>query len=166
METILFVVFSVVAVSGGVLTITRRSPLASALSLAATLLAVAGLYSLLQAPFLAIMQVFIYAGAILVLVIFVIMLLNLPDEAHEQERIGRARGCFGIVLGAALFVILYRAIHSLEMEISETVPEGFGTIEAVGDALFTRYLYPFEIVSVLLLVAIIGAVLIAKRHLD
>lgn len=166
METVLFVLFSALAVGGGVLTITRRRPLASALSLAVTFLAVAGLYALLQAPFLAVMQVFVYAGAILVLVIFVIMLLNLPDEAHEEERIGRARAGFGLVVGVALFGILYRAIDSLELDVPEAVPEGFGTIEAVGDALFTRYLYPFEIVSVLLLVAIIGAVLLAKRRLD
>jgi len=166
METILFVVFSVVAVGGGVMTITRRNPLASALSLAVSFIAVAGLYALLHSPFLAVMQVLVYAGAIMVLVIFVIMLLNLSDEPHASEELSRPRVGIGILIGAALFAALYRGIDSLETELFAEVPASFGTVGAVGETLFTRYLYPFEIVSILLLVAIVGAVVLAKRRLD
>jgi len=166
MEAILFTVFSVVAVGGGVMTITRRNPLASALSLAVSFMAVAGLYTLLHSPFLAVMQVIVYAGAIMVLIIFVIMLLNLPDEAYASEELSRPRVGIGLLIGGALFAVLYRGIDSLETEMFEEAPASFGTVEAVGETLFTRYLYPFELVSILLLVAIVGAVVLAKRRLD
>jgi len=166
METILFVIFSVAAVVGGFLTITRRNPLASALSLVITLLSVAGLYALLHAPLLAVMQVIVYAGAIMVLIIFVIMLLNQPDEEHQKEEIGRGRVAIAVILGGMLLYVFYRAFGSLDLPLSGKAPDDFGSVKAVGEVLFTKYLYPFEIVSVLLLVAIVGATILAKKHLD
>ncbi|MBI2192739.1 MAG: NADH-quinone oxidoreductase subunit J [Planctomycetes bacterium] len=171
METFLFFLFALMAVAGGVLTISRRNPLAGAISLVVTFLAVAGLYGLLQAPFVAVMQVLVYAGAIMVLVVFVIMLLNMPEEDLGQERISRGRLAVGLVVGVVLLTLF--AVTWLPLDLSALPaagqadpPRDFGSIRAVGALLFRSYLYPFEIVSILLLVAMIGAVLLAKRHLD
>lgn len=171
METLFTVIFSLLAVAGGVLTITRRNPLASAVSLVVSFLAVAGLYALLSAPFVAVMQVLVYAGAIMVLVLFVIMLLNLPEEEFAQEKISRIRLFLGILIGVPLLLVFVYTWATVDFEHLRAGPEGktapsFGSIHSVGELMFTDYLYPFEIISVLLLVAIVGAVILAKRHLD
>lgn len=161
---ILFYFLAAIAVISAVGVISFRNPVYSALSLVVTLFALAALYVLLHAEFLAIIQIFTYAGAIMVLFIFIIMLLNLQeDELKEREMSAPGKVFLGAVsLGVfASFGFLFHFLPTMTPEI----PEGFGSVEKVGKVLFTDYVIPFEIAGILLTVALIGAVLLAKRKL-
>jgi len=164
MELVAFVVLTTLAFVSGVVVVVHRNQIVAALSLAANLVAIAGFYLLLQAQFLALLQVIVYAGAIMVLVLFVIMLLNLPDEAHRRGG-GRVQGGLGLILAGAFVVLLGLAIARSGDGGFASTSGGFGTVESVGRALFTRFFYAFEAISLLLVVAMIGAVLLAKRRL-
>jgi NADH-quinone oxidoreductase subunit J len=159
-----FWVFAGVAVVSAFLCITRRNPVASALWLILTLFCLAGIFVLLDAQFIAALQVLVYAGAIMVLFLFVIMLLNLQAEPREQQRRGVRRAALigGGVLAVELFVLLRRLPTGDTPDRSP--PEGFGTVQALSERLFTDFLLPFEITSILLLVAMVGAVVLAKRQ--
>jgi len=160
METVLFILFGAIAVCGAVMVVTRKHPMASALYLILTLFAVAALFVLRQAHFLAAVQVIVYAGAVVVLFVFVIMLINVPEDRMPVERATTMR-----VLGvlAAGFFILESAVLARRFSMPIGPAAEVGTVEAVGRALFTDYLLAFEITSVLLLAAVIGAIALAKR---
>ena len=162
METVLFILFGAIAVCGAVMVVTRKHPMASALYLILTLFAVAALFVLRQAHFLAAIQVIIYAGAVVVLFVFVIMLINVPEDRLPVERATTVR-----VLGvlAAGFFILESAVLARRYSMPTGPAAEVGTVEAVGRALFTDYLLAFEITSVLLLAAVIGAIALAKRKI-
>jgi len=162
METVLFILFGAIAVCGAIMVVTRRSPMASALYLILTLFAVAALFVLRQAHFLAAVQVIVYAGAVVVLFVFVIMLINVPEDRLPVERATTTR-----VLGvlAAGFFILETAVLARRSSMPIGPAAEVGTIETVGRALFTDYLLAFEITSVLLLAAVIGAIALAKRKI-
>jgi len=164
MEPVAFVVLTALAVVSGVVVITHRNQVIAALSLAANLVAIAGFYLLLQAQFLALLQVIVYAGAIMVLVLFVLMLLNLPDEARRRGG-GRMQSGLALVLALAFVGLLALALSRGTAGSSFPASDRFGTVESVGQALFTRFFYAFEAISLLLVVAMIGAVLLAKRRL-
>ena len=160
METVLFILFGAIAVCGAIMVVTRKHPMASALYLILTLFAVAALFVLRQAHFLAAVQVIVYAGAVVVLFVFVIMLINVPEGRLPVERATTMR-----VLGvlAAGFFILESAVLARRFSMPIGPAAEVGTVEAVGRALFTDYLLAFEITSVLLLAAVIGAIALAKR---
>jgi NADH-quinone oxidoreductase subunit J len=162
METALFILFGAIAVCGAVMVVTRKHPMASALYLILTLFAVAALFVLRQAHFLAAVQVIVYAGAVVVLFVFVIMLINVPENRLPVERATTMR-----VLGvlAAGFFILESAVLARRFWMPKGPAAVVGTVEAVGRALFTDYLLAFEITSVLLLAAVIGAIALAKRKI-
>ncbi len=162
METVLFILFGAIAVCGAIMVVTRKHPMASALYLILTLFAVAALFVLRQAHFLAAIQVIIYAGAVVVLFVFVIMLINVPEDRLPVERATTMR-----VLGvlAAGFFILESAVLARRYVMPKGPAAEVGTVEAVGRALFTDYLLAFEITSVLLLAAVIGAIALAKRKI-
>jgi len=162
METVLFILFGAIAVCGAIMVVTRKSPMASALYLILTLFAVAALFVLRQAHFLAAVQVIVYAGAVVVLFVFVIMLINVPEDRLPVERATTMR-----VLGvlAAGFFILESAVLARRSSMPIGPAVEVGTVEAVGRALFTDYLLAFEITSVLLLAAVIGAIALAKRKI-
>lgn len=162
MEAVLFILFGAIAVCGAIMVVTRKHPMASALYLILTLFAVAALFVLRQAHFLAAIQVIIYAGAVVVLFIFVIMLINVPEDRLPVERATTMR-----VLGvlAAGFFILESAVLARRYSIPIGPVAEVGTVESVGRALFTDYLLAFEITSVLLLAAVIGAIALAKRKI-
>jgi NADH-quinone oxidoreductase subunit J len=162
METVLFILFGAIAVCGAIMVVTRKHPMASALYLILTLFAVAALFVLRQAHFLAAIQVIIYAGAVVVLFIFVIMLINVPEDRLPVERATTVR-VLG-VLAAGLF-ILESAVLARRLPTPTAPAAEVGTVEAVGRALFTDYLLAFEITSVLLLAAVIGAIALAKRKI-
>ena len=162
METVLFILFGAVAVCGAIMVVTRKHPMASALYLILTLFAVAALFVLRQAHFLAAIQVIIYAGAVVVLFVFVIMLINVPEDRLPVERATTMR-VLG-VLAAGIF-ILESALLARRHWMPKTPAAEVGTVEAVGRALFTDYLLAFEITSVLLLAAVIGAIALAKRKI-
>lgn len=162
MEAVLFILFGAIAVCGAIMVVTRVHPMASALYLILTLFAVAALFVLRQAHFLAAVQVIVYAGAVVVLFVFVIMLINVPEGRLPVERATTMR-----VLGvlAAGFFILESAVLARRYSMPTGPAAEVGTVEAVGRALFTDYLLAFEITSVLLLAAVIGAIALAKRKI-
>jgi NADH-quinone oxidoreductase subunit J len=162
MEAVLFILFGAIAVCGAIMVVTRKHPMASALYLILTLFAVAALFVLRQAHFLAAVQVIVYAGAVVVLFVFVIMLINVPEDRLPVERATTMR-----VLGvlAAGFFILESAVLARRYSMPTGPATEVGTVEAVGRALFTDYLLAFEVTSVLLLAAVIGAIALAKRKI-
>jgi NADH-quinone oxidoreductase subunit J len=164
MELIAFFVLAVLAVASALVVITHRNPVISALALGVNLLSIAGFYLVLRAQFVALLQVIVYAGAILVLIVFVIMLLNLRDDARQRGS-GVVQRWLGPLLALAFAILLGRALLSGAAGSFPAPPAGFGTVEAVGRELFTRFFYPFEVISLLLIVAMVGAVLLAKRKL-
>jgi NADH-quinone oxidoreductase subunit J len=160
---IFFYICAVSAVVMAILVVSARSPMYSAMALVACLLSVAGVFAVHSAHFLALLQVLVYAGAIMVLILFVIMLLNLSPRELGQRQVTPRRVTGAYLLAAVGTLLIVRFARYLLTPTSEIDP-GFGTIEEVGKALFTEYLLPFEMVSVLLLGAIIGAVVLTRRE--
>jgi NADH-quinone oxidoreductase subunit J len=169
LELPLFYVFATVAVAASALVIGQRSPIYSVMLLIASFAALAGLYVLLDAPFVAVIQIIIYAGAILVLFLFVVMLLNAPKEAADARvRLAPGPRRAGAVLGAALCAELVWALWRAAM-VREPTAEGAGagaaidSVRSIGQVLYTDYAFAFEVTSLLILVAMVGAVVLAKR---
>lgn len=162
--TFFFYFLASLAIITAILTITRRNPVHSALALIFTLLAVAGLYLMLYAPFVAGVQIVLYAGGIMVLFLFVIMLVNI-ERAQLEERFNKqwhVAALAAAVLGGMLFYVLRRGQSIFPANVV-SLPEGENT-QKVGLLLYQNYLMPFEIASLLLLVAIVGAVVMAKKR--
>lgn len=168
LQSVLFGILAVVAVVGALVTITRRHPLPAALSLVVTFIGLAGLYALLSAPLLAMLQILVYAGAIMALVVFVIMLLNVQEsDLPINENVGKSVAVALAVVTPVLLIFL-SVIGKLPGEktlVNTPVPSDFGTIEALGKYLYTNYLFAFESVAVLLTVALVGVVILAKRRI-
>jgi NADH-quinone oxidoreductase subunit J len=166
-ELILFWVFGLATLIGAVFVISARSPMSSAMALVATFFFLAGIYVLLWAHAIAVLQVLVYAGAIMVLFLFVIMLLSLSEAAIAAPALKFS----GVVGGAAtlgLLAVLALAISRLSSEPPSLSPSdqvSFGTLRTLGQLVYTSYLLPFEAVSLLLLVAIVGAVVVAKSRI-
>src|SRR6187401_852316 len=155
MQDILFYLFAFLTLACGVLVVANpfnRNPVTSAMFLVLTIASMAGLFVLLHAFFLAAVQVLVYAGAVMVLFLFVIMLLDLKEE--EQRRIQRAGAILGLISVAAVYFLFLRAFSGATA--AAAVPELEGGTLPLGRALFSQYLLPFEVLSVLLLVAMIG----------
>ena len=171
MTQVLFWLFGGLAIGSALLCITRRSPVASALWLVQTLFSLAALFVLLDAQFIAALQVLVYAGAIMVLFLFVIMLLNLGREAGTDLRgwPGRLVAlALAALLGSELWVLVRSPLAGtlrLPAGTLARVSEERGVVAVISDALFRTYLVPFEVTSLLLLAAIVGAVVLAKRRL-
>jgi NADH-quinone oxidoreductase subunit J len=155
-----------IALATAIGVVTHRNPIIGAFLLVAHLLSVAGLFVVLGAYFLAVIQVLVYAGAIMVLVLFVIMLLNLGRERRRGSGLVPTVGALG--LGVALVWLLGKAAITFAPEKTVELPlwTGFGTVAALAEAMFGRYFYPFEIVALALTAAMIGAILLAKRDLE
>ncbi len=164
METLFFVLAAVSLISGG-LVVFQPHPLRSALWLIVNFFAVAGIYLLAHAEFIAAIQVIVYAGAIIVLFLFVIMLLNLrrPEEAPAMPFYGQKLA--GIILAGFSALIMIYAYTRVKLPAAKELVPGLGNTEMIAKSLFTDYLLPFEVTSVLLLVAIVGAVVLAKTRL-
>ena len=169
LETALFVILAVFTVVTAILVIVQRNPVSSAIFLILTFFALAGIYLLLHAEFIAAIQVLVYAGAIMVLFLFVIMLLNLEKEKRIVTRNRLLKGV-GVLLGLALLVQIGTVFQKVVLEGTKGSfpPEkvaSLGNTQVIAQLLFTDFLLPFEITSVLLLVAIIGAIMLAKREI-
>ena len=164
-EQVIFFAFAIPLVAAAMGVVAARSPMYAAMSLVAAFFCLAGVYVLLTAHLIAFLQVLVYAGAVMVLFLFVIMLLSLGDQHHEVERLKNLQW-LGFVLGGgglmALLAWISREVAGAEMA---AVGPDFGTVKAVGRALFTTYLLPFEATSLLLTVAIVGAVVVAKEKI-
>ncbi len=168
MEPAFFWVFAVVAVTASLLVIAQRNPMYSVLLLIVSFAALSGLYVLLEAPFVAVIQIIIYAGAIMVLFLFVVMLLNVPtEEPHTPDRRVLAGGPgprrFGAVLSALLAVELWWAVTSLAPTSFDPATPA-PTVRDIGIRLFREYSFAFEATSVLILVALVGAIIIARKE--
>ena len=164
MLTLLFLLFGALAIGCALAMIAQRNPLYSAISLIGVFISLACLYVMLAAPFIAAVQVIVYAGAIMVLVVFVIMLLNVEEEERRRGRL-KFLVPAAVVLAAVLIAEVSFILVSVQ-DFSVTPASGasdVGTTSSVGTALFTRYLLPFEITSILLLMAIVGAMTLARR---
>ncbi|MCG8608477.1 NADH-quinone oxidoreductase subunit J [bacterium] len=165
MISFLFFLFSVVAIASAIMMVVHRNAVYSALFLILTLFALAGHFVLLNAPFIAAVHIIVYAGAIMVLFLFVVMLLDLKADERKSGSQGFAKIFGGIVTG-----ILILELGIMIKKGSESLPAAsanmqVGSTNAVGHLMFTQYLFPFEVASVLLLSAIIGSVILAKRKL-
>jgi NADH-quinone oxidoreductase subunit J len=164
MEQAFFFYFAIVIAAAGVLVVAVRNPIYSALSLLIMFFHVAGLYVTLHAEFLAAVQIIVYAGAILVLYLFVVMLLNLrhDDRYHRQWPMAAAVGVT-LVIEAIVLTAMKGWTAPVVAAGTETTVGGVGNAEAIGDVLYTTYLFPFEVASLILLVAMIGAIILAKK---
>ena len=165
-ETVMFWVFAVPLVATALGVVLARSPVYAAMNLVAAFFFMAGIYVLLTAHLIAFMQVLVYAGAVMVLFLFVIMLISLGDEHLFPSRKTAMQylGVLGaIALSSVLVAAIYRATGGLGP--MRDVAASFGTVKAVGQVLFTEFLLPFEATSLLLLVAIVGAVVVAKERI-
>ncbi len=166
MELLFFYLVALVAVLSGFSVIKCKSPINSAISLVMTFFCLAIFYVMLHAPFMAAIQIMVYAGAIIVLIIFVIMLLNLGTSEKMRATHSMA---WGSVAGALVLLLALTFIKGGEMtgtkgEITADVVASVGHTELIGQAMFTNFLLPFEIASILLLVAIVGAVVLTKKE--
>jgi len=167
-ETLTFYALGTVAIASALLVVTRRNPVISALFLIVNFFCLAGLYLTLHAQFIAVIQILVYAGAIMVLFVFVIMLLNLGDERKLKEGISWKK----IVAAGISFGLLMELLYILGFSGQTHSTIGaqraleIGTAENIGAQLFTRFLFPFEVTSLILTVAIVGAIILAKRKID
>jgi NADH-quinone oxidoreductase subunit J len=161
---LIFIIFGGMAIGCAISIVVQRNPLYSAISLIGVFIALASLYVTLAAPFIAAVQVIVYAGAIMVLVIFVIMLLNIDEQEPQRRRLAflvpAAIVLAAVLIGEAAFILS-------SVQMSSATPTGntsnVGMTTSIGVGLFTRYLLPFEITSILLLMAIVGSMSLARR---
>lgn len=169
LNVILFFVFGIVAAVTAVMMITRSNPVISALYLILNFGALAGLYLTLNAQFIAVTQVIVYAGAIMVLFLFVIMLIK-PENEHKLLELKPKTKIFAIIFAFIVFaqlvymIFFARPSQYISKDLAKSVE--VGTIEAIGRQLFTNYIVPFEAAGFLLLAATIGALVLAKKKFD
>jgi NADH-quinone oxidoreductase subunit J len=175
LETILFYVLATLAVGSSLLVIGQRNPVYSVMLLIASFAALAGIYVLLDAPFTAVTQIIVYAGAIMVLFLFVVMLLNVGQEdAAEYDRshpfnrpfVRRFGALLGIVFVAELAWAVWHVTTRQPAAIAATAPGSVSSVREIGRVLFTDYAFPFEATSLLILVALVGAVVLARQDAE
>lgn len=164
MDSVLFYIMALVILGAGLTVILHRNPIKSALALIVVMLSLAILYLQLSASLIAMVQIMVYAGAIMVLFLFVIMILNVGVEAPFPGRFSRRviAGLTGALIGITLTAIAILSTAGSNSFSTPALDNDFGSIERTGELLLTRYLLPFELISILLLVAIIGAVLVTR----
>lgn len=163
MDTLIFIFLAVLAIASALGMVLNKNTVNSALFLVLNMVSIAGLYLLLQAQFLALIQILVYAGAIMVLFLFVIMLLNLDDEASLFNKI-RAKYISAFFLGVITLSLILYSLEGIADILPEISPEmeTAGTVEALGDVLYTDYLFAFEMTAILLTAAVVGALMIAQ----
>lgn len=158
----LFGILSFLAIMFALMVVFTRNPVNSVLYLVLTFFCIAGHYLLLNAQFLAIVHIVVYAGAIMVLFLFIIMLMNLDADTEPQKHIG-TRFIAGIVGGVLLFVMVGALRGAEQIQLTQTGSSQIGMVKNLGKVLFSEFLFPFEIASILLLAALVGAIMIGKR---
>jgi NADH-quinone oxidoreductase subunit J len=157
----------VLVLGGAILTVTRRSAVHSAVSLIVSLIGVAGLFLLQQAEFLFAVQIVLYVGGIMVLFLYVIMLVNLDDQVRQRQFNKQWWIALACVAATAAEVVFFLTRGAGAFRLAAAAPPAAGNLgntERIADALFSEYLLPFEVASVLLLVAVVGSVLLAKKR--
>jgi NADH-quinone oxidoreductase subunit J len=167
LQFILFFVFGTLAIASASATVLSKNPVVSAMALVFHFCTLACVYFTLNAQFVGALQVLVYAGAIMILVIFVIMLLNLGNEKAFAEKFNYRKG-IAILLGASFIIMLATSFLSKNY-ITNQMPASSlknGTVEKIGLDLFTSYIYPFEAIALLLCVAVVGAIILAKKKIS
>jgi len=165
LQTVIFAVFGAIAVASALAVVYFRNPVYSALALVTTLFAIAGLFVLLEAYFVAVVQVIVYAGAIMVLFLFVIMLLNLREEELLAEHLGWVKRIAVFIAGlffAEIGYIVFQVVNA--MRSPQEGAAAVGDPQTVGELLFSKYLLPFEVTSLILLAALIGVMALVQRR--
>ena len=170
-DALLFYAFASITVIGALLVVIQKNPVYSVLSIIAAFFGLAGLYVLLEAPFVAVVQIIIYAGAIMVLFLFVVMLLNVPrEDAAEWDRSHPLYRPMAVRIGAVLAILLALELGwalSLTTGLGVGVAEGadaMSSVQKLGEVLFTKYMFAFEVTSILIIVAMVGAVVLARKR--
>jgi NADH-quinone oxidoreductase subunit J len=162
MGIVIFYILAVIALASAIMVVSRKNAVTAAVYLVVVMCAIAGLFVQLGSIFIGILQIIVYAGAIMVLFLFVIMMLNLKqDEFGFDSRVFQR--IFAVILGAVLIIQLVLVISKLPGKPGRPIDMSIGSIPGISKKLFYDYLYPFEITGVLLLAAIIGAVAIARK---
>ncbi len=161
MDALLFVLLALTTIGASIALVAHRNAVYCALAMVVVFVATAILFLLLEAPFLAALQVIVYAGAIVVLFLFVISYLNLRTDSLVETNRGAVM--FAVAAAVLLAVELWVAVATRQPQVAPVTAEGFGSVEHVGEALFSRYIVAFEVTSVLLIVAMVGAVVLAQR---
>ncbi|KAB2930620.1 MAG: NADH-quinone oxidoreductase subunit J [Leptonema illini] len=165
-ESIVFYTLAAVLLISSLVIVTRTNPIAAALSLVMAFVALAGLYGLLSASFVAVIQVLVYAGGIMVLIIFVIMILNLTNEELRPMKADRFLTSIVLVIaGGGVFLPIFFIITAGIQATGLELVDGFGNITEMSKLIFGKYIFPFEILSLVLLTAVVGALVISKRKL-
>jgi NADH-quinone oxidoreductase subunit J len=160
-EGVIFLILSLGVLGMAIFCMTRKNPVTAVMSLVGTFFGLAGLYATLSAHFLAVLQVLVYAGAIMVLFIFVVMILNREESTLVSLR-GLPTRVLGVVAGLYLMSVFFRIAVPEQLTTPLPVSDTFGTVASVGDILFRQFLFPFEAISLLLLVAIVGGVVVSR----
>jgi NADH-quinone oxidoreductase subunit J len=162
MQAVCFYILASLAVAGGLLMVSMKNPLSGAFALILSLCSLSGLFAMLHAEFIFILQVLVYAGAIMVLIIFTIMLLNLKKEELQEAPVGWMRLLLTATLcaiGAFGAIQVFGDVDPAKVEMVSS----FGNMKEVGRVMLSDFVYPFEVISLILLVAVVGVVLLAKR---
>lgn len=159
---ILFVILALGAIGGGIGMISFAQPIHSAFALIISLLSIAGLFAMLSSSFLFAVQIIIYAGAIITLILFVIMFLNIKEQALPKEPHKAITIYAGAVLLVPFNILIFKAFNTLPHKSMGILENDFGSIKSFGITLFSEWLVPFELISLLLLAALVGAVVFAR----
>jgi len=163
MVDILFVVLATFAICGGLGMLLFAQPIYSAMSLIVCLVALGGIFALLSAPFLFMVQIILYAGAIITLLLFIIMFLNIRDDELPKEPNKIKTIAIGAILLVPFNILVFQAFSTLPQKPMHILGEGFGGIQSFGIELFRGWLVPFELISILILVALVGSVVYARK---
>ena len=168
MELLIFYPIAALCIALALAVVLNKNPINSAMSLIGMMLGLAAIFAFMQAHFIAILQIIIYAGAIMVLFMFVIMLLNLKEDAGSwmaRDKNKLLNGLTAVMLVGGLYKII-DVLTQTDFKAAPAVEDSFGTVARIGEALFTDFVLPFEVASILLLTAMVGVVVLAKNKLD
>ncbi len=162
---IIFYILSFFALFSAIVMVYAKEPMTSALSFIVTLLSLAGLFALFSASFLFLVQIIVYAGAIITLILLIIMFLNIQEENLPKEPKKLRNIIISAIVVTPIDIALLKALHTMPKESMPLLDDGFGSVKALGMILYKDWLLPFELISILLIVSLIGAIIFAKRKI-
>lgn len=164
MSTIAFFILALISIVSAIGVVFSKNPVYSVLALIVCFFSITGHYVLLNAHFLAVVNLIVYAGAIMVLFLFVIMLLNLNKESEPHKPF--LAKLTAVISGSVLMVILAAALRTYEAGVPAELPETYGGAKDIGKIIFSEFLLPFEVSSILFITAMVGAVILGKKHVN
>jgi len=162
---VIFVILSFFAIASALVMIYAKEPMTSALSFMVTLLSLAGLFALFSASFLFLVQIIVYAGAIITLVLLIIMFLNIQEDNLPKEPYKMRYMFISAIFVVPIDIAILKAVFVLPKNDMSIIADGFGSVKSLGMVLYKDWLLPFELISILLIVSLIGAIIFAKRKI-